>query len=40
MCSKKESDQEGDDEEFDGKSDLVNNRQVGLPKMQEMVLFC
>ena len=23
MCGKKESDQEGDDEEFDGKSDLI-----------------
>ena len=28
MCGKKEPDQEGDDEEFDGK---------GGPKMQEMV---
>ena len=35
VCGKKEPDQEGDDEEFDGKIDF--NRLVGLPKMQEMV---
>ena len=34
MCGKKEPNQESDDEEFDGKSDLI--RLVGLPKMQEM----